>query len=117
MNLLIADDDADIRDLTAQTFRLRGWGVTTAASGVEALTVLDTAQFDAVVLDQSMPPGSGLEVAAERRRLGDRVPIVLWTGWAGTIDDEEAQRLDVHLLNKADVGKLATLLHELAPSA
>ena len=114
-NVLVADDDADIRDMTAQVLRLRGWGVTTAASGHEALEALEVGDFDIAVLDQNMPPGSGLEVAAERRRLGDGVPIVLWTGWAGSFDPEEARHLQVHVLDKAEVSKLTTLLSELAP--
>lgn len=115
MNVLVADDDADIRDLTAQVFRLRGWGVTTVASGLEALAALDGEEFDIAVLDQHMPPGSGLEVAAERRKLGDGVPIVLWTGWAGSFDEEEARNLHVHVLNKAAVGKLTALMTALVP--
>ena len=115
MNVLVADDDADIRDMTARVFRLRGWDVTTVASGREALAALDDEEFDVAVLDQHMPPGSGLEVATELRRLGDAVPIVLWTGWAGSFDETEARDLHVHVLNKAEVSKLTTLLTELVP--
>lgn len=115
MNVLVADDDADIRDMTAMVLRIRGWEVTTAASGLEALAAMDRAVFDVAVLDQSMPPGSGLEVAAERRRMGDAVPIVLWTGWAGSFDEDEARSLSGHVLNKAEVSELTALLCELAP--
>ncbi len=114
-NVLVADDDPDIRDMTSRVLSLRGWQVTTAASGLEALEALNLGEFDIVVLDQNMPPGSGLEVAAERRQLGDAVPIVLWTGWAGSFDEEEASNLQVHVLNKAEVSKLTALLSTLVP--
>lgn len=111
--LLFADNDADICDLIARSFRLRGWQVTTASSGVEALTLLDTQPFDLAVLDHWMPPGSGLEVAAERRRLGDSLPIVLWTAWTASLDEQETRRLGVHVLDKADVERLTSLVLQL----
>jgi two-component system response regulator GlrR len=117
MKVLLADDDPDIRDLTAHRFGRRGWTVVTATTGEEALAELDAQQFDVVVLDQNMPPGSGLEVAAARRQAGDRVPIVLWTGWAGLVGGAEAERLEVHVLNKSDVSQLTDLVAELAGQA
>ena len=54
-----------------------------------------------------MPPGSGLEAAAARREAGDAIPIILWTGWGGAIDRAEAERLDVQVVNKAEVTRLA----------
>lgn len=113
MKVLVADDDADIREMTAAFLGRRGWSITTVRSGVEALAALDDAEYDVAVLDQNMPPGSGLEVAAGRRRVGDAIPIVLWTGWAGTFDADEAERLGVHVLNKAEVSKLSALVLEL----
>ncbi len=115
MNVLVADDDADIRDVTAHFLGRRGWVVTTVTSGLEASAVLGREDFDVAVLDQNMPPGSGMEVAAERRRIGDPIPIVLWTGWAGTLDQDEVERLEIHVLDKADVRTLSSLMEELAP--
>ncbi len=113
-HVLVADDDADVRELTAQLFAMRGWTVKTVTSGAEALAALENEDYDVAVLDQTMPPGSGLEVAAQRRMVGDAIPIVLWTGWAGNLDAEDAERLKVHLINKADVAELATLVEQLA---
>ena len=70
MNVLVADDDEDIRELTVQLFGRRGWTVETACTGEEALRALDSERFDVAVLDQDMPPVSGLEVAAARRLAG-----------------------------------------------
>ena len=114
MNVLVADDDADVREVTAHFLGRQGWAVTTVASGLEAAAALEDEDYDVAVLDQNMPPGSGMEVAAQRRQAGDSIPIVLWTGWAGTLDDAEVERLDVHVLNKADVRKLTSLVQEIA---
>jgi len=114
MNVLVADDDEDIRELTVQLFGRRGWTVETACTGEEALRVLDSERFDVAVLDQDMPPVSGLEVAAARRLAGDAIPIVLWTGWGGLVDRVEAERLHVVIVNKAEVTRLAMVVAELA---
>ena len=112
---LVADDDEDIRELTSHLFGRHGWDVTTVANGEEALAALDAEPFDVAVLDQNMPPGSGLEVAAARRHAGDAIPIILWTGWGGLIDRAEAERLDVRVVNKAEVSRLATVVASRPP--
>ncbi len=114
MKLLLADDDEDIREMAAQLLGLRGWAVTTVTSALEASAALDGEAYDVAVLDQSMSPGSGMEIAAERRLVGDPIPIVLWTGWAGTLDEDEVERLNVHVLDKSDVLELSTLAQSLA---
>lgn len=116
LRVLLADDDQDIREVTAELLGMRGCSVTTVSSGEEALAALAAETFDVAVLDQNMPPGLGTEVIAERRRLGDRIPIVLWTGWAGTLDPDEIVRLDVRVLNKSGVRKLTELVLELGQS-
>lgn len=114
MNVLVADDDADIREVSALFLTRHGCVVTTVSSGVEAAAALSTGEYDVAVLDQNMPPGSGMEVAAERRLAGDPVPIVIWTGYAGTLDADEVRRLNVRVLNKSDVSELSRLVLELA---
>jgi CheY-like chemotaxis protein len=113
MNILIADDDEDIRLLTEHLFGRRGWEVTTVESGDAALAALASGHFDVAVLDENMPPGSGLEVAAARRQVGDSTPMVLWTGWGGDVDLAEAERLDVQVVNKAEVSRMASVVADL----
>jgi DNA-binding response OmpR family regulator len=114
MKILLADDDADIREMATHLLGRRGWDVSTVTNGEEAAEALAGETYDIAVLDQNMPPGSGLEVAAERRLGEDAIPIILWTGWAGLIDRDETERLDVHVVNKAEITRLASVIEELA---
>jgi two-component system sensor histidine kinase ChiS len=81
VRILAVDDDQDfLETLTLQLTDL-GFEVTGASSGAEALSALEKAEFDVVLLDVMMPHMSGDEVA--RRIRGRRrtrgIPIVLLT--------------------------------------
>ncbi|MEM1349466.1 MAG: response regulator, partial [Myxococcota bacterium] len=57
--LLVADDEPTIRELLTDFFVLEGYEVTSVADGKEALDVLGTEHFDAVLLDLKMPGFNG----------------------------------------------------------
>ena len=60
--VLIADDDADIRDLVAFKLEQAGFEVITAEDGPTALSAAHDKVPDIAVLDVSMPGMSGLDV-------------------------------------------------------
>ncbi len=67
--VLLVDDDALVREVTAEGLRDAGWGVVAAGGGAEALALLDGgAAFDALLTDLSMPGMSGVAVIHEARR-------------------------------------------------
>ncbi|WP_167736514.1 response regulator [Nocardioides sp. 1609] len=114
VDVLVADDDPDIRFVVEIVLRRRGWRVTSAESGAEAVAVLSGDQaFDALVLDQNMPPGSGLEVVEWLRGQGDRTPAVLFTGLVSVLDLAAAEARGVRVLDKVAVEQLPALLDEL----
>src|SRR5262245_32665409 len=65
MRVLIADDDADVREVLVESFRNAGFDVLQAANGLEALLCVKRDRPDAVVLDLMMPRLDG--VAALKR--------------------------------------------------
>lgn len=119
MRVLVADDDADIRFVVGSILRRHGWQVTTAESGAGAIAALAAIGaepgYDAVVLDQNMPPGSGLEVVAWLRAAGDATPAVLFTGFASTLAHASAADQGVTVLDKVAIKQLPGLLARLAP--
>jgi DNA-binding response OmpR family regulator len=82
-HVLIADDDAAIRDVVAQTLSEEGYHVEAVADGQAALDYLERCgadQPDVILLDMLMPALHGRDFAAAYRRLAvDHAPIVAMT--------------------------------------
>ena len=62
--LLIIDDEDPLRELLAAAFTRKGYTVTTAASGLEAIDIIQdpARKFEAVLLDLNMPGAGGVDV-------------------------------------------------------
>jgi CheY-like chemotaxis protein len=77
--IVVADDDADIRRLVSFTLRRRGYEVSEAGAGDEALALIRETLPDLALLDVMMPGMTGLEVA--RAATADprtaRIPIIM----------------------------------------
>jgi DNA-binding response OmpR family regulator len=78
MKTLVADDDADLRELIAFTLAQAGHLVVRAADGPAALRTFATESPDLVVLDINMPGMTGFQVC-EAIRARSRVPVIMLT--------------------------------------
>jgi two-component system, OmpR family, KDP operon response regulator KdpE len=76
--VLVVDDEPSILRVVAANLRARGYEALTAASGKDALTVIETQQPDCIVLDLGLPDVSGLEVL-RRLRTWTTTPVVILT--------------------------------------
>ena len=69
--ILVVDDEPDLRTLYELTLLREGYRVDAAASLAEAWQRLEAQRFDAVITDMRLPDGLGLEllhrVAAQQR--------------------------------------------------
>ena len=65
--ILVADDDADIRDILRDTLNSLGARIVTADDGQECLDRVEADAPDLVLLDIEMPVKSGLQVLKELR--------------------------------------------------
>ncbi len=84
-NILVVEDDASIREVTALGLRGAGFAVDTAGDGAQGLALFHAASPDLVLLDVMLPRVDGLEVAREIRRTST-VPIVMLTARTDTLD-------------------------------
>jgi DNA-binding response OmpR family regulator len=78
MKILVADDDADLRELIAFGLAQAGYLVIKAADGPAALERFAAESPDLVVLDINMPGMSGFQVCDTIRR-DSRVPVLMLT--------------------------------------
>ena len=77
---LVVDDDPDLRGLLQVYLERDGYAVESAGNGREALTKLDHANYDAVLLDNRMPEVNGLAVLSHIRQHHPSLPVVMMTG-------------------------------------
>ncbi len=78
-NILVADDDQNIRQMIRTLLRRDGHSVTLAKDGAAALAQLQKRNFDLVLMDVRMPRMSGLEVLAKLREQGKRPKVIVMT--------------------------------------
>lgn len=80
--ILIVDDERNMRKILASNLAQDKHMVTEAAGLAEARAYLAANQFDAVITDQKMPDGQGLEVLAYARDLDPALSVVFLTAFA-----------------------------------
>jgi DNA-binding response OmpR family regulator len=81
MRILAVDDDTQLTQLLQLVFESRGFGVTIANSGEQALEALEHELPEAILLDLMMPGMSGQEVCTEIRAnpRTANIPIIILT--------------------------------------
>jgi DNA-binding response OmpR family regulator len=87
---LVADDDADVRDLVAFKLEHAGYTVTQVGDGVQALEAIARELPSVALIDVMMPGLSGIDVVRELRRQERTrsLPVILLTAKAQEHDIE-----------------------------
>jgi two-component system response regulator MprA len=119
--LLVVDDDPALSRTLRRALAVEGYAVDCAADGLEALDRLGGEEYDAVVLDVSMPRLDGLAVCRRLRERRDRTPVLMLTarddirdrvsGLDAGADDYLAKPFALDELN----ARLRALLRRAAP--
>ena len=84
--ILLADDDRAIREALSRALTLQGYDVVQAADGAIALSLAESSQPDAAILDVMMPNVDGLTVCRVLRSERNRLPILMLTARTETPD-------------------------------
>jgi two-component system KDP operon response regulator KdpE len=85
--ILIVDDEPAIRRGLSTTLNGLGFESSQAARGEEALSLVRTSRFDAVLLDLNMPGIGGVETCRRMRQIAPRLPILV----ISVIDSEDGK--------------------------
>jgi len=82
-DVLVADDEPNMRLTISDVLRKYGATVTVVANGAEAITALEQRErpFDLVISDIKMPDKTGYDVFAAARRKCATMPVILMTGF------------------------------------
>jgi DNA-binding NtrC family response regulator len=96
--VLVVDDEPDLRELLTEFFRRRGFDVACAADGRAAIAELERApsRFGLVLTDLNMPGADGLAVLAHARQVNPSAAVVIITGYASLDSAIKAVRLGAY---------------------
>ena len=78
--LLLVDDEVGYLDVLAKRLTHRGFKVTTASSGAEAIRALRKWEFDLAVVDLKMEDMDGIEVLKVLKKMDPALQVIILTG-------------------------------------
>ena len=78
-NILWADDEIDLLKPHIMFLRNKGYEVTTANNGRDALDIASSRRFDLIILDENMPGLTGLETLSMIKQRQPHVPVIMIT--------------------------------------
>ncbi|NPA15597.1 MAG: response regulator [Deferribacteres bacterium] len=112
--ILIVDDEDSIRFLYRQELEDEGYEVVEAASGEEALRVLEeNPDIDLVVLDIKMKAMSGLEALQHIVKNKRNLPVILCTAYSSYQDDFSSWLADSYIIKSPDLTELKNEIKRL----
>ncbi|MDR3670841.1 MAG: PAS domain S-box protein [Holophaga sp.] len=111
--VLVVDDDRNVRQTLELLLHSLDYQVTAAASGAKGIELALAQRPDIALIDLGMPGMGGLEVATRiRAELGEAIRLVALTGFSGETDfaETKAAGFDHHLVKSGDPRELLQLL-------
>ena len=95
--ILVVDDQTDTLESVRLLLEREGHRVFTAASGAQALDLLERERFQLALVDYLMPRMRGDELVARIRAIDPTIQVILQTGYAGERPPRDMlRRLDIH---------------------
>lgn len=114
--ILVVEDDQDLNRIITKSLRDRGYDVTSAVDGLDALEKTEGVKFDMILTDIMMPKMDGFELAESIRAVDREIPIVFMTakddkpskmlGYSIGVDDYIVKPFDIDIL----IMKIGTIL-------
>jgi CheY-like chemotaxis protein len=111
--ILLADDDPAIRQILVRLLSEENYLVLTAANGVEALVLSESAKVDLVLLDLNMPVKNGWETFEQMSSRNPLLPIILITARPNQFFPALASGVGALLEKPLDFTKLFHTIHDL----
>ena len=80
-SILVVDDDPNVRKFFSQALNKAGYSVYDVSNGLEAKSLIQSIQFNLIILDLSMPEMDGFEVLKFARSEQPELKIIVATGF------------------------------------
>lgn len=121
VQILLVDDEPDMRELATTILAEAGAKVKVAASAVEAVNCLDRHSFDVLVSDLGMPDIDGYMLIRQVRnrpsKQGGAIPAIALTAYAGESNQQQALQagFQLHLSKPVEPEVLVKAIQQLIP--
>jgi CheY-like chemotaxis protein len=80
-NILVVDDEDNIREIITEFLQTLGYNVVEASNGEDALLACTRTKFDLVISDIRMPKMNGIKLLKSLKTYMPDLPIILMTGY------------------------------------
>jgi CheY-like chemotaxis protein len=94
VNILVVDDEPEVLKALGLNLEHFGHWVKGFTSGAEAVKAFKDGNYDLVITDLGMPGMSGWDVTRAIKEIQPDMPVLLITGWAIDLDEEQKQIVD-----------------------
>jgi DNA-binding NtrC family response regulator len=91
--ILVVDDEEALRTVLSSELEGEGYNVAMAADGEEAITILNSRDFDLILLDIKMPNVDGFEVLKHVKQNKPATKVIMLTGFADLKNAIESKKL------------------------
>jgi two-component system response regulator AtoC len=113
LSLLIVDDDEVMRDTLSDVLKKKGYEVSVASSGNEALSAIRKNIVDLIVLDMRLPDLDGIEVLKRVKEFDTEILVIMMTAYSDVQTAVSAMKSGAyHYINKPFELEELTLLIE-----
>lgn len=86
MRILVIEDEKDLNRIICKKLKVEGYSVDNCFDGEEALTYIDGASYDVIIMDIMIPKKNGYEVLKQMRKENNTTPVLFLTA-KDTIED------------------------------
>lgn len=113
INIVIADDNANIRSTLKDILTEKGYIVDTVDNGYELLSYLRNNSPQIVILDLVMPGKDGVEIFYSLKTIRPEIKIIIYTGFHNYAGSLYARNADKFILKNEPPEKLLNAIEEL----
>lgn len=111
-NILVVDDEDNIREIITEFLQTLGYNVVEASNGEDALLACTRTKFDLVISDIRMPKMNGIKLLKSLKTYMPDLPIILMTGYQPSKmqEDNLSVKADGYLLKPFSLTSLRQII-------